>query len=60
MVKKPRKYKAHSERTNIEVISCNIKPKTHKILKEINILNGDSIKESIDKAVKVYIKTLKV
>ena len=39
---------------------CNISVSTWKILKEINILNGDSIKESIDKAVNIYVKTLKV
>ena len=39
---------------------CNISVSTWKILKEINILNGDSIKESIDKAVAIYAKKLKV
>ena len=39
---------------------CNISVSTWKLLKEINILNGDSIKESIDKAVNIYVKTLKV
>ena len=43
-----------------EIKPTNIKASTHKILKEINILNGDSIKESIDKAVNIYVKTLKV
>ena len=46
-------------RKNYNTKPVNIKASTHKILKEINLLNGDSIKESIDKAVKVYVKELK-